>query len=96
MVFSQPLKPDEAGSSITEGRSRGSNRVDELASRQKAKFFLVLSSESMQKVPPTFGVDPPISIKEEICVIYVFYINNITILELRVAQNQSSPRNHGE
>ena len=30
MVFSQPLKPDEAGSSITEGRSRGSNRVDEL------------------------------------------------------------------
>jgi hypothetical protein len=25
-------------------------------SRQKAKFFLVLSSESMQKVPPTFRV----------------------------------------
>jgi hypothetical protein len=31
LVFSQPLKADEAGSSVTQGRSRGSNRVEELA-----------------------------------------------------------------
>jgi hypothetical protein len=43
-------------------------------------LFLTQSRASTHvMVPPTVTVDPPISIKEEICVIYVFYINNITM-----------------